>query len=122
MISRKGQGIVFEQSWVDRMLSWVKAWADAAANVHDLGVPFDEGTYREYLRWFHRATCVRCSPMPIEVAPHEAEITDTFVMEPPAAFHALVSKFVNFFILSLLCQSVTTIHATIHVCLADRYL
>ena len=81
-----------------------------------------EATYREYLRWFLGATRVRCFPVPAEASPHEAEITDTFAMEPPNAFHALVSKFVNFFVLSLLYQWVTTIHATIHAWLADRYL
>jgi hypothetical protein len=78
------------------MVLWVNAWAQAAADVHDLGGPFDEGTYREYLRWFHGATRVRCFPVPVEAAPHEAKITDTFAMEPPAAFHALVSKFFNY--------------------------
>ena len=72
--------------------------------MHDLGVPFDEGTYREYLCWFHEATRVRCFPVPVEAVPHEAEITDTFAMEPPTAFHALVSKFVIFFVIPLLCQ------------------
>jgi hypothetical protein len=104
------------------MMPWVNAWAEADADVHDLGVPFNEGMYREYSRWLHAATSVRCFPMPVQAAPHEAEITDTFAMEPPATYHALVSKFVNFFVLSLLCQQVTTIHATIHVCLAYKYL
>jgi hypothetical protein len=70
--------------------------------VHNLGGPFDEGTYREYLRWFHGATCVCCFPVPVQAALHEPEITDTFAMEPLAAFHALVSKFVNYFVQSLL--------------------
>ena len=86
------------------MVPWVNDWAQAATDVHDLGRPFDEATYREYLRWFHGATRVCCFPVPAKAAPHEAEITDTFAMEPPAAFHVLVSKFVNFFVLSLLCQ------------------
>ena len=95
---------MFEQSWVDRMMPWVNAWAEAAVDVHNLGAPFDKGTYCEYLRWFHKATRVRCFPVLVQAAPHETEITDTFATEPPAAFHALVSKFVNFFVLSLLCQ------------------
>ena len=86
------------------MVPWVNDWAQAATDVHDLGRPFDEATYREYLRWFHGATHVRCFPVPVEAAPHEAEITDTFAMEPPTAFHALVSKFVIFFVIPLLCQ------------------
>ena len=73
------------------MVLWVNAWAQAAADVHDLGGPFDEATYREYLRWFHGATRIRCFPMSTEATPHEAEITDTFAMEPPDAFHALVT-------------------------------
>ena len=77
------------------MMPWVIAWAEAATNMLDLGGPFDEGTYREYLRWFHGATRVRCFPVPVEAAPHEAEINDTFAMEPPTAFHALVSKFLT---------------------------
>ena len=72
--------------------------------MHDLGGPFDEGMYHEYLRWFHRATRVRCFPVSVQATPHEPEITDTFAMEPPTTFHVLVSKFVNFFVLSLLYQ------------------
>ncbi|CAD6337850.1 unnamed protein product [Miscanthus lutarioriparius] len=87
--SRKSQGVAFEQSWVDRMVPWVNDRAQAATDVHDLSGPFDKATYREYLCWFHGATCVRCFPVPVEVVPHKAEITDTFTMEPPAAFHAL---------------------------------
>ena len=68
--------------------------------MHDLGAPFDEGTYRKYLRWFHGATRVCCFPVTVEATPHEAEITDTFAMEPPAAFHALVSKFLTYVVLS----------------------
>lgn len=78
------------------MVLWVNAWTQAAADVHDLGGPFSEDTYQEYLRWFHGATRVRCFPVPLEPAPHEAKITDTFAMEPPAAFHTLVSKFLNY--------------------------
>jgi len=85
-------------------MPWVNSWVEVVADVHDLGGPFDEGTYCEYLCWFHRATRVRCFPMPVQAAPHEPEITDTFTMEPLAAFHALVSKFVNYFVLLLLCQ------------------
>ena len=85
-------------------MPWVNAWEEAATDMHDLGGPFDEGMYREYLRLFHRATCVRCFPVPVEATPHEPEITDTFTMEPLAAFHALVSKFVNYFVLLLLFQ------------------
>ena len=72
--------------------------------MHDLGGLFNEGTYREYLRWFHGATRVQCFPVPVEAAPHDPKIIDTFAMEPLAAFHALVSTFVNYFVLSLLCQ------------------
>ena len=86
------------------MMPWVIAWAEAAADVLNLGGPFDEGTYHEYLRSFHGAARVRCFLVTVEAAPHEAEITDTLAMEPPAAFHELVSKFVNYFVLSLLCQ------------------
>jgi hypothetical protein len=82
-----------------RILPWVNVWAEAAANVHDLGAPFDEGTYHEYLCWFHGATRVHCFPVW-----HEAEIIDTFAMEPPTASHALVSRFVNFFVLLLVYQ------------------
>jgi hypothetical protein len=78
------------------MVPWVNNW--------DLGGSFDEATHREYLRWFHGATHIHCFPVPIEAAPHEAEITDTFAMEPLAAFHALVSKFLTYVVLSLLCK------------------
>ena len=66
-------------------------WAQATTDVRDLDGPIDEATYREYLHWFHGATCVRCFPRPIEATPHRAEITDTFMMEPLDAFHALVT-------------------------------
>jgi hypothetical protein len=86
------------------MLPWVNVWAEAAVDVHDLGAPFDEGMYHEYLCWFHGATRVRCFPVPVEAAPHEAKITDTFAMEPQAAFHTLESRFVNLFVLLLVYQ------------------
>jgi len=85
-------------------MPWVNAWEEKAADVHDLGGPFDEGTYCEYLHWFHGATCVCCFPVPVLAAPHKPVITDTFVIEPLAAFHALVSKFVNYLVLSLIWQ------------------
>lgn len=87
---------MFEQSWVDKLAPYVNAWAEAALDVHDLGEPFQEGNYRAYLRWFHGATRVRCFPVPLQAAPHDAEITDTFAMEPPAAFHSLVRVFVEY--------------------------
>ena len=92
----KRQGIAFEQSWEDRIVLWDNAWAHDVADVHDLGGPFDEGMYREYLHWFHGATHVHCFLVPVEVASYEAEITNTSTMEPPAAFHALVNKFLNY--------------------------
>ena len=33
----------------------------------------------------HSATCWRCFPVPDDLEPHDAEITDTFSTEPPTA-------------------------------------
>jgi hypothetical protein len=60
---------------------------------------------KQVLAWpLDFTTRICCFPVLVQAASHKAKITDLFAMEPPAPFHALVSKFVNFFVLSLLCQ------------------
>ena len=73
------------------METWGEQWDHAAEEVHQVALPHDASTYAAYLRWYHGATRWRCLPVPEDPEPHHAEIMDTFAIEPPAAFHILVS-------------------------------
>ena len=73
------------------MEMWAQQWDHAGEEVDQAALPYDASTYAAYLRWYRSATRWRCFPVPEDPEPHQAEITDTFAIEPPAAFHILVS-------------------------------
>ena len=103
-LTRKGQGVAYEATWATKIQSWVEQWLQAADDVHPMQLAYDEAMYPSYLRWYHNATRWRCFPVAEDPEPHEAEITDTFATEPPAAFHVLVSYFsLRFDMLGLFC-------------------
>ena len=103
-LTRKGQGVAYEATWDTKIQSWAEQWLQAADDVHPMQLAYDEAMYPSYLRWYHSATRWRCFPVAEHPEPHEAEITDTFATEPPAAFHVVVSYFsLRFDMLGLFC-------------------
>ena len=91
-MTRKGQGIAYDATWMVKMQLWVEQWVDAAADVHIPSDPYDPSTEDAYLRWFHAATWVRCIPMSPEAPHHDLEITNTFAPKLAVAYHAMVRE------------------------------